>query len=82
CFFVEVRDEGVGMTAEQMYAFKEAKTVQSTKGTHREKGTGLGLMLCKEFMQQHQGELVLKSAGKGTTVQCVFPKFGLVGREN
>ena len=81
-FTVEVKDEGVGMLPEQIHSLKEARTVQSTKGTQREKGTGLGLMLCKEFMEQHQGFLEIISSGEGTTVQCVFPKFGLIGREN
>lgn len=81
-FYLEITDEGVGMTAEQILSFKDTRTVHSTKGTQREKGTGLGLMLCKEFMQQNRGELVLTSEGKGTTVSCVFPKLGLIGREN
>ncbi|MCB2194209.1 MAG: HAMP domain-containing histidine kinase [Bacteroidetes bacterium] len=58
---ISVRDTGVGMSAElQSKLFNIAENV-STKGTEREDGTGLGLILCKEFIDKHGGNIEVKS---------------------
>jgi signal transduction histidine kinase len=47
----------------------------STLGTNREKGTGLGLILCKEFVEQNHGTITVESkVGEGTTFRFTLPK--------
>lgn len=63
---IAVKDSGVGIEKQLMdNMFKLDKTT-STKGTSGEKGTGLGLLLCKEFVEKHGGDLrveTIKGAG-------------------
>ncbi|NJM94323.1 MAG: hypothetical protein HC842_06380 [Cytophagales bacterium] len=47
----------------------------STPGTDNEKGTGLGLVLCKEFVEANQGKIMVQSKeGEGSTFSFVVPK--------
>ena len=47
----------------------------STKGTKGEKGTGLGLIICKEFLEKHGGTISVESEiGKGTTISFNLPE--------
>ncbi len=64
--FIEVKDEGVGMTAQQI---KDLNTNENdtTKGTQGEKGSGLGLFLVKELLHKINAELLVESEeGKGS----------------
>ncbi len=71
---ISVRDSGVGMTAKQLQSLFQIDQHVSTKGTEDESGTGLGLLLCKEFMDVHQGQIKVEShAGEGTTFHLCFP---------
>ena len=46
----------------------------STRGTDNEKGTGLGLLLCKEFAEKHNGKIWVESEeGKGSTFKLLLP---------
>ena len=65
---IYVKDSGVGMSEEvknKLFRIDENITTQGTSG---EKGTGLGLILCKEFVEKHNGKIWVESeVGKGST---------------
>ncbi len=72
---ITVADTGVGMSKQQAYNLLNAWKTTSTDGTSGEKGSGLGLMLCKEFVQKHNGKIDLEtSLGSGTKFIISFPK--------
>ena len=61
-----VKDNGTGMTMKQMGKLFEPAV--SIPGTANEQGSGIGLMLCKEFVRQNDGDIWVESEpGKGTT---------------
>ncbi|MBS4058396.1 MAG: PAS domain S-box protein [Bacteroidales bacterium] len=73
---ISVSDTGVGISNENLSKlFKIDKTFTSP-GTNNEKGTGLGLVLCKEFVEKHHGNIwvdsVLHDAEKGITGGSTF----------
>lgn len=64
---VTIRDTGIGMTAEQLAKLFKPGEQLNTSGTDNEPGTGLGLFLCREFLQMHNNELCIASEyGKGS----------------
>jgi len=66
---IHVKDSGIGMSKEIMDNLFNASKHTSTRGTENEKGTGLGLKLCKEFVDKYNGELSVSSKpGEGTTM--------------
>jgi signal transduction histidine kinase len=70
-----VIDNGVGMNPEQLETLFTAHANVSTQGTANEKGTGLGLMLCKEFVEKNGGNIWVESEeGKGSSFYFTFPK--------
>jgi PAS domain S-box-containing protein len=72
---ISIKDSGVGMTQSQIDNLFKLSVNNSTKGTKNEIGTGLGLILCKEFMLKHQGKIEIESTpGKGSTFHLIFPK--------
>ena len=72
-----VIDNGVGMNPEQLETLFTAHANVSTQGTANEKGTGLGLMLCKEFVEKNGGKIWVESEeGKGSSFYFTFPKAG------
>src|SRR5690606_36576957 len=58
---VSVADTGVGMTEAVMKKLFRLDTKHSTKGTADEKGTGLGLILCKDFVEKNGGRIWVES---------------------
>jgi two-component system, sensor histidine kinase and response regulator len=75
--FVEVciADTGIGMSEENLKKIFREEEYFSTFGTNNEKGSGLGLNLCKEFVIQNKGEIFVESEeGKGSTFSFTLPK--------
>ncbi|MDZ7765985.1 MAG: transporter substrate-binding domain-containing protein [Melioribacteraceae bacterium] len=71
---ITVSDNGVGMSEETCNKLFEIDTNITTTGTANEKGSGLGLILCKEFVEKHGGEIWVKSElGKGSTFIFSLP---------
>ncbi len=72
---VSVSDNGIGIKAEVKEMLFKKTAGYSTRGTANEKGTGLGLILCKEFVEKNGGWIWLESElGKGTTFFFTLPK--------
>jgi len=71
---ISVKDRGVGMSRKlQKYIF-ENEYHNTTRGTSNEKGTGLGLKLCKEYLVKQSGDIYLRSEkGKGSEVTFTLP---------
>ncbi|MBN1143033.1 MAG: PAS domain S-box protein [Bacteroidales bacterium] len=68
-FEIAVEDDGIGMDQECLSKLFRADTFFSTAGTRGESGTGLGLILCKEFVERNNGRIKAKSKeGAGTTL--------------
>ncbi len=71
---VHVKDDGEGISQENIKKIFGSKMF-STRGTDNEKGTGLGLKLCKEFVNKNGGEIHLESEeGKGSEFYFTIPK--------
>jgi signal transduction histidine kinase len=69
-----VEDNGIGMSDEIIKNLFQIDAKQSRKGTSNESGTGLGLILCKEFSEYHQGSLKIESEeGKGSRFTVILP---------
>jgi signal transduction histidine kinase len=67
-----IADDGIGIHPDRIAELFNPQQHYSTYGTQNEKGTGLGLMLCKEYAEQNGGSITIESTeGKGTKV-CVF----------
>ncbi|GCC52499.1 hypothetical protein SanaruYs_27360 [Chryseotalea sanaruensis] len=70
-----VADNGTGIPEENREKLFTLGTI-STQGTEAEKGTGLGLMLCREFIEKSGGRIWFESAkGKGTTFFFTLPIY-------
>jgi len=73
---VSVTDNGVGIKKENIGKLFLIEESYSTVGTRNEKGTGLGLMLCKEFIEKHEGNLWVESEeGKGSIFRFTIPNY-------
>lgn len=72
---VSVIDTGVGVSSEKLPGLFEMKGARTTDGTSGEKGTGLGLLLCKDFVEKHGGRIWVDSViGQGTSFHFTLPK--------
>jgi len=72
-FYVE--DSGMGIAEENIPKLFKAGETHTAEGTDQEKGTGLGLILCKDFVTQNGGDMHVSSElGKGSTFFFTLPK--------
>lgn len=71
---IVVSDNGVGMNPETQNKLFRLETSAPTIGTANEKGSGLGLLLCKEFIKKHRGKIWVESElGKGSVFKFTLP---------
>lgn len=64
---IQVEDTGVGISAENIKKILNPSILFTTRGTNNEKGTGLGLAMCKEFVEKNSGKFEIRSEdGKGS----------------
>jgi signal transduction histidine kinase len=71
---INVTDKGIGMSHEYLQKLLSMDQPMLKKGTSNEKGTGLGLLLCKKFVELNYGELKIASTENvGTTFTVILP---------
>jgi signal transduction histidine kinase len=71
---VTVSDNGVGIPNDVKAQLFDITKTHSSKGTANEKGTGLGILLCKEFVEKHGGKIWVESeVGKGSEFKFTLP---------
>lgn len=71
---VTVSDNGIGMSQEKLNALFNLSSNTTTIGTANEKGSGLGLLICKEFIENHGGKIWAESTqGNGSCFYFTLP---------
>jgi|WetSurMetagenome_2_1015567.scaffolds.fasta_scaffold01205_11 PAS domain S-box-containing protein len=71
---ITVSDNGVGIAPAMIDKLFDISQIITTAGTSDEKGTGLGLLLCKEFVEIHGGKIWVESIqGKGSDFKFILP---------
>ncbi|MFC2151710.1 PAS domain S-box protein [Bacteroidota bacterium] len=74
CCELSVSDNGIGISEKNISKIFKIDESFSTSGTEKEKGTGLGLILCKEFVEKNRGKLKVESKpDKGSTFSFTLP---------
>jgi len=74
-YILSIKDNGIGIAADRLKNLFSIDTAHKTKGTDQEPGTGLGLILCKEFIEKHGGRIEVESkVGKGSEFRVIIPK--------
>jgi signal transduction histidine kinase len=73
---IRIADTGIGMDSETAdILFSNALNRNKKEGTKGEKGTGLGLILCKQLIEKHQGNIWVESEpGIGSTFKIILPR--------
>jgi signal transduction histidine kinase len=73
---ISVKDNGVGINKADIEKLFRIEESYSTKGTQNEQGTGLGLILCKEFVEKHNGRIWIESeVGIGSIFSFSIPSI-------
>ena len=76
---VSVSDSGIGMAPDLVSNLFKIGSLNSHEGTGREKGTGLGLLICKELVEKHHGKIwVTSELGIGSNFKFTIPKQAAV----
>ncbi|MBT3208168.1 MAG: tetratricopeptide repeat-containing sensor histidine kinase [Bacteroidetes bacterium] len=72
---VQITDNGIGIKASNIDRLFRIDESFSTRGTKKEEGTGLGLIICKEFIEKNEGKIWVKSVeGEGSTFYFMIKK--------
>ncbi|MBI9052957.1 MAG: hypothetical protein JEY96_04020 [Bacteroidales bacterium] len=76
CTEILVKDTGVGMSGKYVNDLFKIDRISTMAGTDKEKGSGLGLILCKEFVEKHGGKIWVESKqGIGSEFKFTIPKI-------
>ena len=79
---IDVIDEGEGMSAEQIERIFSLAGNVTTVGTKGETGTGLGMIIVKEFINKNNGRIWIDSQpGKGTTIHFTLPESSITAEQ-
>jgi PAS domain S-box len=71
---ISISDNGIGIKPDNLVKLFDISEVLSTTGTAKETGTGLGLLICKEFVEKHGGKIWVESeVGKGSDFKFTLP---------
>jgi len=71
---ISVSDNGIGIPPENLAKLFDISEIITTKGTEGESGTGLGLLLCKDFVEKHGGKIWVESvSGHGSDFKFTLP---------
>jgi signal transduction histidine kinase len=74
-WLVSVKDNGIGINSDVLKILFDKTAPYTTRGTANEKGTGLGLILCKEFVEKNGGKIWVESTpGEGSKFSFTLPK--------
>jgi signal transduction histidine kinase len=72
---ISIIDNGIGINTDVLKILFDKTAPYTTRGTANEKGTGLGLILCKEFVEKNGGKIWVESLpGEGSTFSFTVPK--------
>lgn len=75
-FEVYIKDTGIGMSELDIGNMFKIDKVSSKPGTNKEKGSGLGLILCEEFVEKHGDSIWVESEeGHGSVFKFTIPKI-------
>ena len=73
-YYFSIQDTGVGMDSEVKDKLFKPDEMQTSRGTNNEQGTGIGLLICKEFVERHEGKIWVDSIlGVGSNFQFSIP---------
>lgn len=73
---IDIKDNGIGISPDNQEKLFKIDLLHSTPGTKNEQGTGLGLLLCKEFIEMHGGRIWMESqVGNGSMFSFTLPHY-------
>jgi len=73
---ITISDTGIGITPDNLKKLFDISQIHTTTGTDEETGSGLGLVLCKEFIEKHGGKIWVESEyGEGSKFKFTLPIF-------
>ncbi|MDX2188613.1 MAG: two-component regulator propeller domain-containing protein [Bacteroidota bacterium] len=78
---ISIIDSGIGISEEIFNKLFKIDQHISTKGTSGESGSGLGLIICKEFVEKNGGELIISKNNLGSTFGFTVPLFTQVSEK-